>query len=81
MPIFVDGDIRSGMDVFKALALGATAASIGRPLMTAIKESGAEGVAAYLANIKAGLGKAMACTGCYDLSRMDPAVIHRTSFV
>ena len=81
VPIFVDGDIRSGMDVFKALALGATAASIGRPLMTAIKESGAEGVAAYLANIKAGLGKAMACTGCYDLSRMDPAVIHRTSFV
>lgn len=81
VPIFVDGDIRSGMDVFKSLALGATAACIGRPLMTAIKEGGAEGVAAYLANVKAGLGKAMACTGCYDLSRMDPAVIHRTSFV
>ena len=37
MPVFVDGDIRSGLDVFKALALGANAVCIGRPLMTAVK--------------------------------------------
>ena len=77
IPIFVDGDIRSGMDAFKALALGATAVCIGRPLMTAIKKDGADGVAAYLEEVKAQLKKAMAYTGCTTLSKMDPGVIHR----
>lgn len=77
IPIFVDGDIRTGMDAFKALALGASAVCIGRPLMTAIKNKGADGVAEYLETANAQLGKAMAYTGCYTLDRMDPAVIHR----
>ena len=77
IPIFVDGDIRTGMDAFKALALGASAVCIGRPLMTAIKNKGADGVAEYLETANAQLGKAMAYTGCYTLERMDPAVIHR----
>ena len=77
IPIFVDGDIRTGMDAFKALALGASAVCIGRPLMTAIKNKGADGVAEYLETANAQLGKAMAYTGCYTLGRMDPAVIHR----
>ena len=76
VPIFIDGDIRSGMDAFKALALGADAVCIGRPLMTAIKNGGAEGMAAYLKEVNDGLRKAMSCTGCYTLSRMDPSVIH-----
>ncbi len=76
VPLFVDGDIKTGMDAFKALALGASAVCIGRPLMTAIKNDGAEGVAAYLANANAQLAKAMAYTGCYTLDRMDPTVIH-----
>ena len=77
IPIFVDGDIRTGMDAFKALALGASAVCIGRPLMTAIKNKGADGVAEYLETANAQLGKAMAYTGCYTLDRMDPSVIHR----
>lgn len=77
IPIFVDGDIRTGMDAFKALALGASAVCIGRPLMTAIKNKGADGVAEYLETANAQLGKAMAYTGCYTLDRMDPAVIHK----
>ena len=76
-PIFMDGDIRTGMDAFKALALGATAVGIGRPLMTALKEGGAEAVAEYLGKVNAGLAKAMACTGCPTLDRLDPSVIHR----
>ena len=59
-----------------ALALGADAVCIGRPLMTAIKDGGADAVADYLNKVKAGLGKAMAYTGCYNLSRMDASVIH-----
>ena len=77
MPIFVDGDIRTGMDAFKALALGATAVCIGRPLMTAIRQNGADGAAEYLTKVNAELSKAMAYTGCTTLRKMDPSVIHR----
>ncbi len=48
MPIFVDCEIATGMDAYKALALGATAVCIGRPLMTAIKENDSVGVRDYL---------------------------------
>ena len=77
VPIFVDGEIRTGMDAFKALALGATAVCIGRPLMTAIKQDGAEGVAEYIRKANGELAKVMAYTGCTDTGRMDPAVVHK----
>ena len=77
VPIFVDGEIRTGMDAFKALALGATAVCIGRPLMTAIKQDGAEGVAEYLRKANGELAKVMAYTGCTDTGRMDPSVVHK----
>ena len=76
IPIFVDCEIRTGMDAFKALALGATAVCIGRPLMTAIKKSGEEGVCEYLTQVKNDLRKAMAYTGCRDLNHMDPSIVH-----
>ncbi len=79
IPIFVDCEIRTGMDVFKALALGATGACIGRPLLTAIKENGAEGVKDYLLRANGELGKAMSFTGCYRLDKMDPTVIRRVA--
>lgn len=80
IPIFVDGDIRTGMDAFKALALGADAVCIGRPLMTAIKQNGAQGVTEYLTRANKELAKAMAYTGCTDLNKMDPSVIHPVCF-
>ena len=75
--IFVDCEIRTGMDAFKALALGAHGVCIGRPLMTAIKENGADGVRDYLLKCNDQLAKAMAFTGCSDLSRINEALIHR----
>ena len=77
VPLFVDCEIKTGMDAFKALALGAKGVCIGRPLMTAIKQGGADAVRDYLNREKATLGKAMAYTGCTDLGKMDPAVIRR----
>ena len=44
IPIFVDCGVSSGIDVFKALALGADAVCVGRTLMDALKEDGADGV-------------------------------------
>ena len=76
-PVFVDCEIKTGMDAFKALALGAKGVCIGRPLMTAIKQNGAHGVQDYLTNATKDLAKAMAYTGCPDLNHMDPTIIHR----
>ena len=76
-PLFVDCEIKTGMDAFKALALGAKGVCIGRPLMAAISQGGADAVRDYLLRANAELGKAMAFTGCTDLSRMDPTVIRR----
>ena len=76
-PLFVDCELRTGMDAFKALALGAKGACIGRPLMTAIKQSGADGVRDYLLKANGELKKAMAFTGCPDLNHIDPTIIRR----
>ena len=64
MVIFVDCAIESGLDVLKALALGADACSVGRPLMGSLKNGGAEEVAAHLRRIQADLSYAMAMTCC-----------------
>jgi isopentenyl diphosphate isomerase/L-lactate dehydrogenase-like FMN-dependent dehydrogenase len=77
VPIFVDCGIESGMDAFKALALGATAVSAGRALMAPLREGGAEGVAAALAGMTEKLSGAMARTCSPDIGHIDPAVIRR----
>ena len=77
VPVFVDCEIKTGMDAFKALALGAKGVCIGRPLMTAIKQDQENGVRDYLAKTTDELKKAMAFTGCTTLEKMDPTVIHR----
>ncbi len=77
VPLFVDCEIQTGMDAFKALALGAAGVCIGRPLMTAIKNDEKNGVRDYLLRANAELKKAMAFTGCTTLAKMDRSVIHR----
>jgi isopentenyl diphosphate isomerase/L-lactate dehydrogenase-like FMN-dependent dehydrogenase len=75
IPIFVDCGVMSGMDVFKALALGATAVSAGRVIMNSLGKEGAQGVA-NLINIMTGeLAGSMARTCSADLDHIDPAVI------
>ena len=76
IPVFVDDEIKTGMDAFKALTLGAAGVCIGRPLMNAIKTDPDNGVCAYLRKVNAELAKAMAYTGCTDLTKMDPTIIH-----
>jgi isopentenyl diphosphate isomerase/L-lactate dehydrogenase-like FMN-dependent dehydrogenase len=52
VPVFVDGGVRRGTDVFKALALGATSAGIGRPYIWGLASFGQEGVEAVLAILR-----------------------------
>ena len=77
VPLFVDCEIQTGLDAFKALALGAKGVCIGRPLMTAIRNDAENGVRDYLCRANDELKKAMAFTGCVTLDKMDPTVIHR----
>lgn len=67
MKILVDGGIRSGVDVFKALALGADAVLIARPFVTAVYGGADEGVAAYIQKIGAELADTMAMCGALSL--------------
>jgi 4-hydroxymandelate oxidase len=75
VPIFVDCGIESGMDVFKALALGATAVCVGRELMTPLKD-GHEGVTKRMLEMNGELMSIMARTGAKSLSEVDPSVLH-----
>lgn len=66
--IFVDGGIRTGDDTLKALAMGADAVLVGRPLMIAAVGSNAEGVSLYVRRMEKELRKAMLLTGCATLA-------------
>ena len=79
VPLFVDCEIRTGMDAFKALALGASGVCIGRPLMTAIKQGGAEAVADYLRRARDELAKTMAYTCCPCLADIDGSIIRKSN--
>ena len=79
IPIFADCGFESGMDIYKALALGAKEVSVGRYLMPLLHE-GPDAVAAKIKEMDAELRGVMARTGVKDLSSFDPAVIHHTFF-
>ena len=76
LKLIVDGGIEDGADAFKALALGADAVSVGRPLMGPLGEKGAEGVKDVLNRMTNELKGFMVRTDTADLKHMDPSVIH-----
>ena len=76
MTILVDGGIRSGMDVFKALALGADGVLIGRPFINMIYGAGAEGVKVYVEKLKAELEDTMAMCGAHTLADIKRSMIY-----
>ena len=77
IPIFVDCCIESGMDVFKALALGADGVCVGRAIMEPLKEHGAQGVCDKLLQMDQELRGAMARTGFADVESIDETVLWR----
>lgn len=77
MPVFVDCGICSGMDAYKALALGATAVSVGTHLIPYIRQGKEQAVADRIKEMTAQLKGAMAYTGVASVKEFDPSVIHR----
>ena len=73
--IFVDGGIRSGVDVCKALALGADAVLLARPYVTAVYGGGAEGVALLTQKLKGELEDTMAMCGVHSLKEITREIL------
>jgi len=71
----VDGGIRRGTDIIKALALGASAVGIGRPYLWGLGVSGAEGVARVVEILLKELQLAMALTGRPTIASIDRSVL------
>ncbi len=68
--IFATGGIKTGLDAARAVALGATAAGIARPVLQALDQGGPQGARAYLNGVEAELRAAMLLTGSRDLSAL-----------
>lgn len=77
IPVLLDGGIRRGTDVFKALALGADAVLLGRPYIHALATAGALGVAHLLRTLREELEITMAITGCKTLDDIGPQCLWR----
>lgn len=75
LALLVDGGVRRGTDVFKALALGASAVLIGRPVVWGLAHAGAAGVAHVLRVLRDELEVAMALTGCATLADIGRAAL------
>jgi lactate 2-monooxygenase len=79
VPVLMDGGIRSGADVLKALALGADAVLVGRPYVYALAVGGQEGVAALLTQLAAEIDLTLALAGGTSVRELDPGWIAASS--
>src|SRR5262245_1976543 len=77
VPILMDGGVRRGSDVLKALALGASAVLIGRPYLFGLAVEGSDGVAKVVAILRRELEMSMALAGRRSLAEIDRSVIWR----
>ena len=75
VPVLVDGGIRRGTDIVKALALGAVAVQIGRPYLWGLGVAGAAGVTRVVEILRKELELAMALTGRPTIASIDGSLI------
>ncbi len=75
IPVLVDGGFRRGTDIMKALAFGARAVLVGRPVMWGLAAYGADGVQAVVEMLQTELGRVMGCCGTPNLAAITRAVV------
>jgi len=75
LPVLVDGGIRRGTDILKALAYGATAILIGRPYLYGLGVDGADGVKSIIEILRKEFEMAMALTGCTSRADINESLI------
>jgi len=74
--VYVDSGVRRGSDVIKALALGARAVAIGRPLFWGLAVDGAEGVHGVLELLREEVDRCMAYCGQTDIKELEPNLVN-----
>ena len=75
--VYMDGGVRRGTDVIKALALGARAVLVGRPILWGLAANGTEGVEHVLEILRKELEVSMTLAGCPDLKSITPELIRK----
>jgi 4-hydroxymandelate oxidase len=75
--VLVDGGIRRGTDIIKALALGARAVLVGRPVIWGLANAGAEGVRSVLEALRDELSRALALCGAPTVGEISPDLVAR----
>ncbi|MCH1921721.1 alpha-hydroxy-acid oxidizing protein, partial [Shewanella sp. A3A] len=76
IPVYLDGGVRRGTDVFKALALGAAGVFIGRPVVFSLAAAGEAGVRNVLQMLRDEFELTMALSGCTSLADITRAHIY-----
>jgi 4-hydroxymandelate oxidase len=76
-PLLIDGGIRRGTDIVKALCLGASAVAVGRPVLWGLAVDGAPGVRQVLEWFRADFDRALALCGCRALSDLNADLVRR----
>jgi L-lactate dehydrogenase (cytochrome) len=79
LTVLMDGGIRSGLDILKALALGAKGVLIGRAWAFALGAGGQPMIERMLGTLRAELATAMILTGCTDVGRADKTLLDEAS--
>ncbi|HVT71642.1 MAG TPA: lactate 2-monooxygenase [Lacunisphaera sp.] len=79
IPVLFDSGIRSGADVFKALALGATAVCLGRPYVYGLAVAGQRGVEEVIGNVLAELDLTLGLAGCAGVREVGREAVQRCS--
>ena len=75
VPILIDGSFRRGTDILKALALGARAVLLGRPVLWALAAYGSAGVQTMLEMLQTELARDMAMCGKPNLKSLEPSAV------
>jgi isopentenyl diphosphate isomerase/L-lactate dehydrogenase-like FMN-dependent dehydrogenase len=77
LEVILDGGVRRGTHVLKALALGAKACTVGRPYLYGLAAGGEAGVVKALNILRNELVRAMQLTGCTSIQAIDRALVRR----
>jgi len=80
VPLILDGGVRRGSDVIKAIALGATACMIGRAWLYGLAAGGESGVERSLTILRDEIDVSLALLGCADISQLDRNILDRNIF-
>jgi 4-hydroxymandelate oxidase len=78
VPVLLDGGVRRGTDVLKALALGAAAVAVGRPVIWGLAADGERGVTRVLGLLRAEVEHALVLCGCASGGELEPGMVRRS---